>query len=62
MPTNALDQQRPSQLLERLLDTPNLPQVVRELDKTFERPKPRAVAGAWENAHQQFASLRLFLL
>jgi Family of unknown function (DUF6178) len=32
MPTNALDQQSPSPLLERLLDTPNLPQVVRELD------------------------------
>src|SRR5262247_3517923 len=32
MSTNALDPQRPSHLLERLLDTPNLPQVVRELD------------------------------
>ena len=32
MPTNALDQQRPSHWLERLLDTPNLPQVVRQLD------------------------------
>jgi Family of unknown function (DUF6178) len=32
MPTNALDRQRPSHLLERLLDTPNLPEVVRKLD------------------------------
>src|SRR5262245_56037966 len=32
MPTNALDPRRPSHLLERLLDTPNLPQVVRQLD------------------------------
>ena len=32
MPSNALDPQRPSHLLERLLDIPNLPQVVRELD------------------------------
>jgi hypothetical protein len=32
MPTNALDPQRPSHLLERLLDTPNLPEVIRDLD------------------------------
>jgi hypothetical protein len=32
MPTNALDPQRQSHLLERLLDTPNLPQVIRDLD------------------------------
>ena len=32
MPTNAMDLQRPSHLLERLLTTPNLPQVIRKLD------------------------------
>jgi hypothetical protein len=32
MPTNALDPQRQSHLLERLLDTPNLPRVIRDLD------------------------------
>jgi hypothetical protein len=32
MPTNALDLQRRFHLLERLLDTPNLPQVIRKLD------------------------------
>src|ERR1044072_591856 len=37
-------------------------QVVRELDKTFERPEPRAAAGTRKDAHQQFASLRLLFL
>src|SRR5262245_3925493 len=32
MPTNALKSLRSSHLLERLLDTPHLPQVVRNLD------------------------------
>src|SRR5690349_23658916 len=36
--------------------------MVGEFDKPFERPETRAVAGARENADQQFASLRLLFL